>query len=70
MPYLDAVDTIADGSVETTLEIEADALRADLSIDLDASGQVLGIEIYETARQLRPETLARAEPPGGRPPVG
>lgn len=51
------VDEISDGEVEETRRFE---ISSEINFDMDASGNILGIEILDASQSLRPEVIARA----------
>lgn len=55
--YLMVVDEISDGEVEETRRFE---ISSEINFDMDASGNILGIEILDASQSLRPEVIARA----------
>ncbi|GII61490.1 hypothetical protein Skr01_15750 [Sphaerisporangium krabiense] len=61
--YVYLVDHIGQGEAETQVLVDADALRGEAILDLDAQGLLLGIEIIGASQVLRPELLAQAHDP-------
>lgn len=59
--YVYLVDEIARGDVATTRVPNLPMENAALTVDFDASGRLLGIEVLGASRVLRPETIQAAE---------
>jgi uncharacterized protein YuzE len=59
--YVYLVDEIARGEVADSRVADIPLDRAALTVDFDADGRVLGIEVLGASRVLRPETLQAAE---------
>lgn len=58
--YVYLVDQIARGEVASTRVSGIELANASLTVDFDADGRVLGIEILGASRVLRPETVQAA----------
>lgn len=59
--YLYLVDEINRGEVATSRVAGIALENAALTVDFDANGRVLGIEVLGASRVLRPETIQDAE---------
>jgi uncharacterized protein YuzE len=68
MGYLYVVDSIKVDEAVTSIPLYDDQLPGGLVVDLDAEGNLLGIEIFNPSQWLRRELLEGAQPPGDRPP--
>lgn len=63
--YIYLVDTIAEGeSVITQHSIFTRGKQSELILDFDVNGHLLGIEILDADRIIRPELLKAADVPG------
>ena len=54
--YIYLVDTISRGEVHRSVAVH----DGNVVLDLDANGRLLGVEILDAERLLRPDTLAEA----------
>lgn len=62
--YISIVGAIAPGEAARQVSfVEAPGSESMVTLDFDANGYLLGIEILFASRTLRPEVLAQAEPP-------
>jgi uncharacterized protein YuzE len=59
--YVYLVDEIARGEVASSRVSGIPLENAALTVDFDANGHVLGIEVLGASRLLRPETIQAAE---------
>ncbi|MEQ4209777.1 DUF2283 domain-containing protein [Actinopolymorpha sp. B9G3] len=59
--YVYLVDEIARGEVANSRVADIPLENAALTVDFDANGRVLGIELLGASRILRPETIQAAE---------
>lgn len=59
--YVYLVDEISRGEVASSHVGDIPMDRAALTVDLDADGRVLGIEVLGASRVLRDETISAAE---------
>ncbi|MFI1950993.1 DUF2283 domain-containing protein [Streptomyces xinghaiensis] len=62
--YVSLVTRIADGAAVRQVTVEAPGGKADLNLDFDASGHLLGIEVIGARAALPAELLGRDEPRG------
>lgn len=59
--YVYLVDEIARGEVASSRVADIPMENAAMTVDFDANGLVLGIEVLGASRVLRPETIQAAE---------
>ena len=59
--YLCLTPNIEHGSSKRQVEVRIDGLAGELVPDLDDSGLILGIEVFDASSVLRPETVAQLE---------
>lgn len=59
--YIYLVDEIARGEVSESRDAGIPMENAGLTVDFDATGRVLGIEVLGASRVLRPETIQATE---------
>lgn len=67
--YVYLCEEIHAGGVARTISVDPQAIRGMVNLDLDDDGQVIGLEVLDASRMLRPELLAMADcqhPPGMR----
>lgn len=64
--YVYLVDEIARGEVAASRVAAIPLENASLTVDFDANGRVLGIEVLGASRVLRPETIQAADDITGR----
>ena len=58
--YISVAQNVADGEAVRQLEIADSELSAQVILDLDEGGYLLGVEVLGAKKLLRPDTLKKA----------
>jgi uncharacterized protein YuzE len=59
--YIYLVDSIDAGGVDNTFPIDPTEIDGMINLDFDSDGRLVGVEVLDASRFLRPETLALAQ---------